>query len=191
MHCLGEVLPGLPMVQKMTAASQCTCETTDDATSKFCSLQCVTLWWPRQLHKYLSKIVWGEKHLTVQANSATVLESQKTKIVTDQTLRCWATSLLQTESYGSDRCFTTREKSRAIFKQEANAPNPGIYALSWRHTIWHFVVAFSHLPQPLPLKIEYLGSFLESAVRKGSPGSTTFFYLYQQHCCTSSNIFYI
>lgn len=137
-------------------------------------------------------IVWGEKHLTVQANSATILDSLKTKTVTDQTLWCWATRLLKTESYGiSDRCFTRREKSQAIFKQEANAPDPSTYTLPWRHAIWHFVVAFSHLPQPFPLKTEYLGSFLESAVRKGSPRSTTFFYLYQQHYCTSSNIFYI
>lgn len=31
-------------------------------------------------------IVWGERHLTVQANSAALLESQKPKIVTDQTV---------------------------------------------------------------------------------------------------------
>lgn len=151
----------------------------------------VTPWWSRKLHKYPDYLSNSLRRKT-SAGSSKPSKSQKMKIVTDQTLWCWATRLLQTESHGiSDRCFTIREKSWAIFKQEASAPDPNTYTLLWKHAIWHFVVAFSHLPQPFPLKIEYLGSLLESAVRKGSPGSTTFFYLYQQHYCTSSNIFYI
>lgn len=125
-HCLGEVLCTLPMVQKVIAASQCTCETTDDATSKYCSLQCVTTWWSGQLHKYPDYLSNSLKRKTSDSSSKLSNSSgvKKTKFVTDQTLWHWATRLLRAESYGiSDRCSTTREKSWDI-QAGSQCPRP-------------------------------------------------------------------
>lgn len=136
-------------------------------------------------------IVWRGKHLTVQANSATVLESKKLSLSQTKLCGTGPPGCCELNPMGFLTGVPPQEKRAEIFKQEVNAPDPSTYALPWRHAIWHFVVAFSHLPQPFPLQIEYLGSLLESAVKKGSPRSTPFFYLYQQHYCKSSNIFYI
>lgn len=136
-------------------------------------------------------IVWGERHLTVQANSAALLESQKPKIVTDQTLWCWTTRQVQTESYGiSDRCFTTRQKSQAIFKQEANAQDPNTYALPLKACHMAFCCCFQPPSTASSTEERVSGKSSWISCKEGKPWVYHFLLFIPNHC-TSSNIFYI
>ena len=188
-HCLGEVLCILHTVQKMTAASQCTCEAT-----QWCHFKILL---PTICHNMMTKatrsststrttclIAWAGKRLPeVQENSATVLESQETKRLSQTKLRGFG---------GPGRCklnpvgFLTDVPPQEKRAEQPSSSKPTLQTQvsrtlcsSLKASHMAFCCCFQPPSPAFSTEDGAPESLLESALRKGSPGATPFSYLYQ------------
>lgn len=182
----------------MTAASQCSCETMQQYHFEIllhaaCHNMMVRATRSSTSTQTACPIAWAGKCLLggVQEISATVKRNQET--VKDQTPWLWDTWFLQTAPCGiCDRYFTTREKDLS-YCQAGSLQTQELFTLwsSLKASHMAFCSCFHPPCSTFSPEDGAPGHLLERAQRKGSLGATPFSYLYQQHYCNSSTLFYI